>query len=121
MNSRLRLVYLPILAAAMAVAASSGAEVVTRIDCPGQIVYRFQFFDGKLAAEADPVWSVQVRRGEGERTVGLPQLYTRSEELICEYHLPNGSFALVTRPRPSGTTCTAGADDVLSIPYFRCE
>ncbi len=52
----------------------------------------------------------------------LPQLYTRSDQLVCEYQLPNGAFALVSRPRPEGTeACTAGADDVLSVPYFACE
>ncbi len=121
MNDRRRLVYLPILAGAMAVVVSSGAEADTRIDCPGQIAYRFQFFDEKLAAETTGHWNVRIRRGEGERTVGLPQLYTRGGDLICEYQLPNGSFASVSRPRPDGTTCTAGADDALSVPYFRCE
>ena len=105
----------------MAAAVSSGVQAAARIDCPGEIAYRYQFFDEKLAAGTEGHWNVRIRRGEGERTVGLPQLYTRNDQLICEYQLPNGSFALVNRPRPDGTTCTAGADDALSVPYFRCE
>ena len=122
MSERLGRVCLLVVAAAMATAAATyGAAAATRIDCPAQVVYRFQFSDAILASETAAHWQVNVHRGEGERSVGLPQLYTRNNELICEYQLPNGAFALVKRPRPDGMACTAGADDALSVPYFACE
>ena len=89
-------------AAAVTAAASFGAAAATRIDCPAQVVYRFQFSDARLGEGTTPRWEVKIHRGEGERSVGLPQLYTRNNELICEYQLPNGAFAL-------------------SVPYFACE
>ena len=120
MNDRVRVASLAALIAAGTVAAAvSGAQAATRIDCPGQVQYRFQYSEGQLVSAAD--WDVKVRRGEGERTVGLPKLYVRQGELVCEYELPNGAFALVTRPGPDGAACTAGADDSLSVAYFACE
>ena len=122
MNDRVRLTCLSALIAAGTVAAAvSGAAAATRIDCPGQVLYRFHYSDGQLAAAAEVNWELKIRRGEGERTVGLPKLYVRQGELVCEYELPNGAFALVNRPAPDGATCIAGADDSLSMAYFACE
>ena len=122
MNDRVRRVFsFAMIAAGMVAAAVSAAEAATRIDCPGQVLYRFHYSDGNLAAGAEADWGLKIRRGEGERTVGLPKLYVRQGELVCEYELPNGAFALVSRPGPDGATCTAGADDSLSLAYFVCE
>ena len=122
MNDRIRHTCLSALVAAgTAIAAVSGAAAATRIDCPGQVLYRFHYSDGQLAAAAEVNWELKIRRGEGERTVGLPKLYVRQGELVCEYELPNGAFALVNRPAPDGATCIAGADDSLSMAYFACE
>ena len=122
MSDRVRFTCLTALITAGAVAAAvSEAAATTRIDCPGQVQYRFHYSDGQLAAGAEADWGLNIRRGEGERLVGLPKLYVRQGELVCEYQLPNGAFALVSRPGPDGTTCTAGAEDSLSVAYFACE
>ena len=122
MNDRVRRAFpFALITAGMVAAAVSAAEAVTRIDCPSQILYRFHYSDGKLPAGAEADWGLKIRRGEGERTVGLPKLYVRQGDLVCEYELPNGAFASVSRPGPDGATCTAGADDSLSFAYFACE
>ena len=122
MSDRVRLTLLPVLVAAgVAAVTVSGAAAATRIDCPGRVVYGFHYSDGKLATEPEVDWEVQIRRGEGERTVGLPKLYVRQGKLVCEYELPNGAFAQVSQPGPDGMACTAGADDSLSVAYFACE
>ncbi len=121
MNDRARLTFVLLTAAGVLTAAISGAAAATRIDCPGQVLYRFHYSDGQLAAGTEASWDLNIRRGEGERTVGLPKLYVRQGELVCEYELPNGAFAVVSRPAPDGATCNAGADDSLSMAYFACE
>jgi hypothetical protein len=122
MNDRVRLAFpLALITAGMAAMAFSAAEGATRIDCPNHMLYRFHYSDGKLAAGTEANWGVKIRRGEGERLVGLPKLYVRQGELVCEYELPNGAFALVSRPGPDGAACIAGADDSLSVAYFACE
>ncbi len=123
MSSRLRGGLLcAVASSAIGTAAPAGEDVLVRIDCPDRILYRFQFSSGALAAPAEGNWDVKLRRTDGERTVELPKLYVRGDQLVCEYQLPNGAFAQASRNWPEAAgECTAGADDALSVPYFACR
>ncbi len=91
-----------------------------RIDCPDNVAYSFVFSEARIGTGPDTGWQAGIRRGEGERTVGLPKLYMQRDALVCEYSLPNGAFALATRARPAGSVCVVSEDDAFSVPYFVC-